>query len=263
MPVSTCAAIALRGLRRAREGVGGEAVGQAVGLRRPRRRSSLNGSMIASGPNGSSFMTRASFGTLGHHRRLEEIALVADAVAAGAHLGAVLASRPRRSASIALRCGAGWRAGPSCDALLQAVADLERLGVAATNLLDELVVDASPAPGSASARRRPGRRCGTCSPPCVLAATSTSASSNTITGAWPPSSIVTRFMCWPASAASCLPTDGRAGERDLADHRMRDQVARDLRRHAVDQVDRRRPARRRRRRRGSARPARPAFPPAP
>ena len=28
----------------------------------------------------------------------------------------------------------------------------------------------------------------------------------TITGAWPPSSMVTRFMCWPASAASCLPT---------------------------------------------------------
>ena len=25
-------------------------------------------------------------------------------------------------------------------------------------------------------------------------------------GAWPPSSMVTRFMCAPARAASCLPT---------------------------------------------------------
>ncbi|KAG1243751.1 hypothetical protein G6F65_022210 [Rhizopus arrhizus] len=38
------------------------------------------------------------------------------------------------------------------------------------------------------------------------AARSTSASSNTSTGEWPPNSIVTRFMCAPASAASCLPT---------------------------------------------------------
>jgi hypothetical protein len=37
-------------------------------------------------------------------------------------------------------------------------------------------------------------------------AMSTSASSNTIAGAWPPSSIVTRFMWAPAIAASCLPT---------------------------------------------------------
>ena len=40
----------------------------------------------------------------------------------------------------------------------------------------------------------------------ALAATAMSASSNTITGAWPPSSIVARFMCRPAMAASCLPT---------------------------------------------------------
>ena len=33
-----------------------------------------------------------------------------------------------------------------------------------------------------------------------------SASLKTIAGAWPPSSIVTRFMCWPASEARCLPT---------------------------------------------------------
>ena len=38
------------------------------------------------------------------------------------------------------------------------------------------------------------------------AAASTSASANTSTGAWPPSSMVARFMCWPASAASILPT---------------------------------------------------------
>ena len=40
----------------------------------------------------------------------------------------------------------------------------------------------------------------------VLAARPTSASSKTKAGAWPPSSIVARFMCWPARAASCLPT---------------------------------------------------------
>jgi len=39
----------------------------------------------------------------------------------------------------------------------------------------------------------------------ILTAVSTSASANTIAGAWPPSSMVTRFMCWPASIASCLP----------------------------------------------------------
>ena len=43
-------------------------------------------------------------------------------------------------------------------------------------------------------------------PPAALTASATSASSATITGAWPPSSMVARFMCWPASAASCLPT---------------------------------------------------------
>src|SRR5690349_5069890 len=40
----------------------------------------------------------------------------------------------------------------------------------------------------------------------VFAATSMFASSNTITGAWPPSSIVARFMYLPASDARCLPT---------------------------------------------------------
>jgi hypothetical protein len=38
----------------------------------------------------------------------------------------------------------------------------------------------------------------------------TSASSATITGAWPPSSMVTRFMCAPASApAACRPGSSR------------------------------------------------------
>ena len=40
----------------------------------------------------------------------------------------------------------------------------------------------------------------------MVAAASTFASSNTTTGEWPPSSHVPRFMCAPASAASCLPT---------------------------------------------------------
>ncbi|MNT23845.1 hypothetical protein D3C72_1592860 [compost metagenome] len=39
-----------------------------------------------------------------------------------------------------------------------------------------------------------------------LAAASRSASSKINTGAWPPSSMVAFFMCWPASAAKCLPT---------------------------------------------------------
>ena len=40
----------------------------------------------------------------------------------------------------------------------------------------------------------------------IFAADDTSASLNTIAGAWPPSSMVARFMCRPASAESCLPT---------------------------------------------------------
>src|SRR5277367_4677689 len=40
----------------------------------------------------------------------------------------------------------------------------------------------------------------------TLTATSRSASSKTITGACPPSSMVTRFICKPASAASFFPT---------------------------------------------------------
>ena len=40
----------------------------------------------------------------------------------------------------------------------------------------------------------------------MSAAVSTSASSHTITGEWPPSSMVQGFMSPPAMAASCLPT---------------------------------------------------------
>ena len=40
----------------------------------------------------------------------------------------------------------------------------------------------------------------------IFAADDTSASLNTIAGAWPPSSMVARFMCRPARAESCLPT---------------------------------------------------------
>ena len=43
-------------------------------------------------------------------------------------------------------------------------------------------------------------------PAAAFTASATSASSAMITGAWPPSSIVTRFICWPAIAANCLPT---------------------------------------------------------
>ena len=40
----------------------------------------------------------------------------------------------------------------------------------------------------------------------IFTAWSMSASSHTITGAWPPSSIVARFISEPARAANCLPT---------------------------------------------------------
>ena len=71
----------------------------------------------------------------------------------------------------------------------------------------------------------------------ALAATSTSASSKTITGAWPPSSIVTRFMCWPASAASCLPTTVEPVNEILRITGCGIRYARDLGRVAVDQAD--------------------------
>ena len=102
----------------------------------------------------------ASLRHLGDDRRLEEVALVADALAAGADLAALACRRPRRwPPSPSLR--RGLASAPMLRAFVEAVADLERLGVG-DELLDEAVVDASPARGSASARCRPGRRCGTC-----------------------------------------------------------------------------------------------------
>ena len=71
----------------------------------------------------------------------------------------------------------------------------------------------------------------------IFAADVTSASLKTIAGAWPPNSMVARFMCSPASADELLADHGRAGEGDLADDRMRDQIFRNLRRHAIDQID--------------------------
>ncbi len=63
-----------------------------------------------------------------------------------------------------------------------------------------------------------------------------SASSNTSTGEWPPSSIVPRFMCAPASAASCLPTGTEPVKRDLAHDGRADQVVGDLGGLAPDDV---------------------------
>lgn len=40
----------------------------------------------------------------------------------------------------------------------------------------------------------------------VAAAASGSASSQTMTGAWPPNSMIAGFICWPAIAAKCFPT---------------------------------------------------------
>src|ERR1700751_3403524 len=61
----------------------------------------------------------------------------------------------------------------------------------------------------------------------IFAAASRSASANTIAGAWPPSSIVTRFMCLPARLASSLPTTVDPVK----------EILRHFRRHAEDEVD--------------------------
>ena len=68
-------------------------------------------------------------------------------------------------------------------------------------------------------------------------ALSMSASSNTMFGDLPPSSIVTRFM--PARGGFVDPLAGRvgSGERDLRDERMLDQRRADVRAEAGDDVD--------------------------
>ena len=71
----------------------------------------------------------------------------------------------------------------------------------------------------------------------VSAAFSGSASPNTTTGEWPPSSMVVRFMLLAASAREMLADRDRAGERDLADRVLGHQVLGHFRRHAEHQVE--------------------------
>ena len=71
----------------------------------------------------------------------------------------------------------------------------------------------------------------------VSAVFSGSASPNTTTGEWPPSSMVARFMPFAASAGEMLADRHRAGERNLAHHVGRDQMLRDVRRHAEHEVE--------------------------
>ncbi len=87
---------------------------------------------------------------------------------------------------------------------LHAVADLDRLGEI-DELADELVVGLFL---HEETRRRHADLTGIAEFHAgkQVATPSVSTSSNTKTGAWPPSSMVARFMCVPASEASNLPT---------------------------------------------------------
>src|SRR6185312_3887847 len=71
----------------------------------------------------------------------------------------------------------------------------------------------------------------------TLTARSTSASSNTIAGAWPPSSMVIRFMCLPASEASSLPTAVDPVKEIFRIDGWGDEVSADRRGIAVHEVD--------------------------
>ena len=108
------------------------------------------------------------------HGRLEEVALVADAVAARAAARRRPPRRPARSPPWRRR-GDRAASGPIVVAGLHAVADLEGLR-GGRELLGELVHRSNRAPGSGSARRRPGRHCGTCWPESTDTALSMSAS---------------------------------------------------------------------------------------
>ena len=71
----------------------------------------------------------------------------------------------------------------------------------------------------------------------VSAVFSGSASANTTTGEWPPSSMVARFMPLAASAARCLPTGIEPVNEILRTIVDGDQVLGDLRRHAEHEIE--------------------------
>ena len=105
------------------------------------------------------------------------------------------------------------------DALLGALADLDRRRLGGQRL-DHVVVerlgDVDPLDGGADLAvvdERPAKM--------APATTAGSASSSTIAGSLPPSSRVTRFRSGAADTATFLPGLDRAGEADLARHRVR------------------------------------------
>ena len=71
----------------------------------------------------------------------------------------------------------------------------------------------------------------------VSAAFSGSASPNTTTGEWPPSSMVVRFMPLAASCREMLADRDRAGERNLPHRVLGEQMLGHFRRHAEHQVE--------------------------
>jgi len=146
------------------EGVGlGETEGQPCLARGPaRRRVSLKRSNHGDrAETASSFHDGGAFsGDVGQHRRLEEVALVADALAAGPAPWRPCPARRRWNASIgvdAARIGQRPHAGVG----FHTVAHLGLLGDI-DELADEVVVDLTRArKKNGSATRTPARRCGT------------------------------------------------------------------------------------------------------
>jgi hypothetical protein len=185
---------------RARESTGGKAIGQAVLLGRGILEAA-EGRDQRDRPKGSSFMIRASFGTLVRTVGSKKFPLLPM------RWPPVRTRAPRSTASPISAPIAGDPApigqGTHLSAAFQPVGDLgrmERLG----EFIDEGFMDLllhQERVGEVQAW--PALR--SLAPVSRRLATSTSASSNTMVGAWPPSSMVTRFICALASAAKCLP----------------------------------------------------------
>ncbi len=148
-------------------------------------------------------MMRAVSRHIAQHGGRVEIALARQRMATGQQLraaghGLIDQRRHRRSPAFM-----GQRS--HAHAVVHSIAHAQRLR-ARRKACGELLVDALPAHRSAWARRTPARHCGYLEATARSSTASTSTSSNTSTGACPPSSMVVRFMPAAACAASCLPT---------------------------------------------------------